>query len=69
MELNGRHFDISCLPGAKVTKGMVIGEVDFEALKAEGYDPTTMVVVTNGNELSEPIKFNLEKIQLSGGAV
>lgn len=69
VELNGRHFDISCLPGAKVTKGMVIGEVDFEALKAEGYDPTTMVVVTNGNELSEPIKFNLEKIQLSGGAV
>lgn len=67
--LKGRHFDISCLPGAKVTKGMVIGEVDFEALKAEGYDPTTMVVVTNGNELSEPIKFNLEKIQLSGGAV
>lgn len=69
VELKGRHFDISCLPGAKVTKGMVIGEVDFEALKAEGYDPTTMVVVTNGNELSEPIKFNLEKIQLSGGAV
>lgn len=69
VELNGKYFDISCVAGSRVTKGMIIGEVDFAALKAAGYDTTTMIVVTNGNELSEPVKFDIEKIHLAGGAV
>ncbi|MGM0137700.1 PTS system, beta-glucoside-specific IIA component [Enterococcus sp. DIV0755b] len=69
VELNGKYFDISCVAGSRVTKGMIIGEVDFKALQAAGYDATTMVVVTNGNELSEPVKFDIKEIHLAGGAV
>lgn len=69
VELNGKYFDISCVAGSRVTKGMIIGEVDFKALQAAGYDSTTMVVVTNGNELSEPVKFDIKEIHLAGGAV
>lgn len=69
VELNGKYFDISCVAGSRVTKGMIIGEVDFKALQATGYDATTMVVVTNGNELSEPVKFDIKEIHLAGGAV
>lgn len=69
VELNGKYFDISCVAGSRVTKGMIIGEVDFKALQAAGYDSTTIVVVTNGNELSEPVKFDIKEIHLAGGAV
>lgn len=69
VELNGKYFDISCVAGSRVTKGMIIGEVDFKALQAAGYDSTTMVVVTNGNELSEPVKIDIKEIHLAGGAV
>lgn len=51
VELNGKYFDIFVKSGEKVTKGQVIGQVDLEGIAKENYDTTTILVVTNSNDV------------------
>lgn len=55
VELEGRHFEVLVQPGDQVRKGQKIAEVAFDQIKAEGYDPTTIVVVTNTNDFLDVI--------------
>jgi PTS system, beta-glucoside-specific IIABC component len=47
VQLNGKYFNPKVEKGAKVHKGDVIADFDVDQIKAAGYDPTTMVLVTN----------------------
>lgn len=47
VELNGACFTARKNQGDTVRKGDVLLEVDFNGIKNKGYDPTTMVIVTN----------------------
>lgn len=47
VSLEGQYFEMSIKQGDRVTKGQLIGHVDFEQVKAAGFDTTTMIVITN----------------------
>lgn len=47
VELNGKHFKGLKKQGDKVNRGDALLEVDFAAIKKEGYDPTVLMTVTN----------------------
>ena len=47
VNLKGDHFTSNVAQGQKVKKGDVLGTVDLDAVKAAGYDTTTMIVITN----------------------
>ncbi|MEK1350695.1 PTS beta-glucoside transporter subunit IIBCA [Limosilactobacillus fermentum] len=47
VNLKGDHFTSNVAQGQKVKKGDVLGTVDLDAIKAAGYDTTTMIVITN----------------------
>jgi PTS system beta-glucosides-specific IIC component len=51
VHLGGRHFDVLVEPGQRVRAGQPIAHVELAALAAEGYDPTSPVVVTNAAAL------------------
>lgn len=55
VELEGAGFDIAVAAGDKVTAGQKLGTVDFDSIKQAGYDPTTIVVVTNTNDYLDVI--------------
>lgn len=55
VELEGDGFEILVAAGDKVTAGQKIGTVDFDSVKQAGYDPTTIVVVTNTNDYLDVI--------------
>ena len=55
VELDGEGFELSIKAGDKVHAGQKLGTVDFEAIKQAGYDPTTIVVVTNTNDYLDVI--------------
>jgi len=52
VRLKGEGFTVLVTKGERVTRGEVLGTVDLEVVKAAGYDPTTMVVVTNTKNLT-----------------
>ncbi|HEY5482330.1 MAG TPA: glucose PTS transporter subunit IIA, partial [Propionibacteriaceae bacterium] len=52
VRLKGEGFTVLVAKGERVTRGEVLGTVDLEVIKAAGYDPTTMVVVTNTKNLT-----------------
>lgn len=47
VSLGGQHFETHVESGQRVRAGDLLVEVDLDALRADGYDPTTPVVVTN----------------------
>ena len=53
VNLGGKHFKSLVSQDQHVEKGQKLGEVDLEAVKAEGYDTTVMVIVTNTPAYSE----------------
>ena len=55
VELEGQHFQVFVEAGSRVAKGQKIAEVDFAAVEATGYDPTTIVVVTNTSNFLDVI--------------
>jgi len=47
VELNGKHFSPAVAQGQQVAEGELLAEFDIPAIKAAGYDPTTIMIVTN----------------------
>lgn len=52
VRLKGEGFTVSAAKGDRVVAGDVLATVDLEAVKAAGYDPMTIVVVTNTKSLT-----------------
>lgn len=50
VNLNGKYFTSHVENGAQVKAGELLVEFDLDAIKKEGYDPITPVVVTNGDD-------------------
>ena len=50
VKLKGNHFKAMVKNGDKVKMGQPLIEFDIDKIKAEGYDTTTMLVVTNHND-------------------
>lgn len=55
VNLNGKYFQSAVSDGKKVRKGDLLMEVDLQELIKEGYDPTTMVIVTNSSRFKNII--------------
>ena len=53
VKLNGRCFTIHVEEGEQVKKGQLLLEFDIEAIKKEGYEVTTPVVITNSDEFTD----------------
>lgn len=49
VELQGRHFKARVRDGEKVRRGQLLIEFDLAALRAEGYDMASPVILTNGD--------------------
>lgn len=49
VELEGKYFELFIKQGDHVKKGQKIANVNFEKIKEAGYDPTTIIVITNTN--------------------
>ncbi|ECG8590169.1 PTS beta-glucoside transporter subunit EIIBCA [Salmonella enterica subsp. salamae] len=50
VQLDGKGFKAFIENGDKVKKGDLLIEFDIDYIKSEGYDPTTVVIVTNTEE-------------------
>lgn len=53
VELNGECFESHIRTNQKVNKGDLLISFDLNTLKEKGYDPTVMIVVTNGEQMGE----------------
>lgn len=49
VELNGEGFKLLVKQGEKVKRGQKLIEFDLKKIKENGYDPTTMLVITEAN--------------------
>ena len=63
-ELEGKGFEVFVKQGDTVKKGQEIGHVDFEQVRAAGFDPTIIVVVTNTGDYLDVIPMRNQKIQI-----
>ncbi|MEN0070221.1 MAG: PTS glucose transporter subunit IIA, partial [Propionicimonas sp.] len=52
VQLDGAGFQVAVKPDQRVAVGDLLGKVDLEAVRAAGYDPTTIVVVVNTASLA-----------------
>ncbi len=52
VQLDGKGFTTAVTQGQEVAAGDLLCSVDLEAVKAAGYDTTTMVVITNSAEFA-----------------
>lgn len=53
VKLNGKHFTCHVEEDQQVKKGQLLLEFDIEAIKKEGYEVTTPVVITNSDEFTD----------------
>lgn len=53
MNLNGKHFTAHAKEGQRMKTGDLLLEADLRAIKAEGYDIITPLIVTNSDDFSE----------------
>ncbi len=47
VKLEGKYFDVLVKEGQEIKKGMPLMHFDIDAMKNEGYDLTTPIVITN----------------------
>jgi PTS system beta-glucosides-specific IIC component len=53
VELKGEPFDIKVKKGDSIKEGQLLAEVNWQEIKDKGYDPTTMMVITNTMEYKQ----------------
>ncbi|AMB99537.1 PTS beta-glucoside transporter subunit EIIBCA [Aerococcus urinaehominis] len=59
VKMNGQGFTSHLSQGDQVTTGQLVAEFDIDTIKAAGYDPTVMVIITNSNDFQNfdyPVK-------------
>ena len=66
MKLEGKHFTSHVAQGDTVKKGQLLLEFDPDAIRAEGYETTTPVLVTNAADYGK-ITFTLDGAEISSG--
>lgn len=69
VELNGKGFDVLVAQGDKVKKGQQLVKVDFEGIKASGYDTTTIVVITNTQDYLDVIPAENQQVEFKDQAL
>lgn len=52
VQLHGKHYQVRCQDGDKVVRGQTLIKFDHEAIRAEGYDIITPVIVCNTEAFS-----------------
>ena len=62
VNLKGKYFTSHLNQGDKVKKGQLLVEFDLEQIKQEGYDVTTMVIVTNTNNYLKIAETDSKKV-------
>ena len=55
VQLDGKHFEPKVEKGQMVKKGDTLAVVDLDAVQKEGFDTTTVVVITNAKKLSDVV--------------
>lgn len=65
VELEGQGFEVLVESGAKISQGQKIAQVNFNEVKAAGYDPTVIVVVTNTADFLDVIPATVNNILTS----
>ena len=50
VKLNGQGFHITAQKGDQVKQGDVLGKIDLESIQKSGYNPITMVIITNSDQ-------------------
>lgn len=68
VQLEGKHFKAYVKDGDKVRVGDTLIEFDTEAIKKEGYELTTPVIVTNTNDYLEVLARGVKKVN-TGDAI
>jgi PTS system beta-glucosides-specific IIC component len=53
VELHGKYFETFVKQGQRVEKGQPLVKFDLEKIKADGYDTTTMMIITNMDIVDE----------------
>ena len=66
VKLEGKHFTSHVAQGDTVQKGQLLLEFDSDAIRAEGYETTTPVLVTNAADYGK-ITFTLDGAEISSG--
>lgn len=67
VNLKGKYFKSYVTDGERVKKGALLVEFDLEAIKKEGYDLTTSVVVTNISDYIKAVCMEKEGSEISAG--
>ncbi|MEY8445623.1 PTS beta-glucoside transporter subunit IIBCA [Enterococcus ratti] len=62
VELEGKYFDLTVKQGDKVKKGQLIGMAEFDKIEKAGYDPTTIIVITNTDSYVDIIPSDLKQV-------
>lgn len=62
VQLDGKHFTAHVEQGQRVKRGQLLVEADMKAIEAEGYDTTTMLIVTNTPQFLDVIPTAADKI-------
>jgi len=53
VKLDGKFFELFVKTGDRVKKGDLLIKADLDSIRQEGYDVTTMVLVTNSNDYAD----------------
>lgn len=60
--LEGKYFETKVAKGQRVKQGETLIEFDLEALKREGFDVTTMIIITNSSDYLDVITTEEESV-------
>ncbi|MBU4335615.1 MAG: PTS glucose transporter subunit IIA, partial [Actinobacteria bacterium] len=55
VELGGTHFSPKVEAGQRVSAGDLIDEFDIDGIRAAGFDPTTVLIVTQQGRFSQVV--------------
>lgn len=69
VQLEGRGFTPAVGRGDRVEAGDLLVTVDFDVLTAAGYDPTTVLVVTNGDQFQEVLPARPGRVSLGTAVI
>ncbi|URZ01631.1 beta-glucoside-specific PTS transporter subunit IIABC [Clostridium felsineum] len=62
VELKGKHFNPKVKQGDKIKAGQVLMEMDIEAIKKEGYDTITPIIISNSNNYLNVVLTDKRKV-------